>query len=269
MSLHPDVERVALLGWCLLPASSRSRAACFAGATDAATCDLDQLERWAKEYPDCNWRVVLGPSRIWGLDVDNVAGHMHDGVQNWRILTLAHPPLPRHPLARSGGGGSFVVFAHRGERIVGDAGHPAPGIDPRRGRQSQTIPPSRHHRTGQPYRWLLPPWIATPPPAPAWLLKLVQPPPLPTFPTAPVTTDDAARTRLERALAAVTTAPNGARNHTLNVSAYQIGKLICAGLLSRQQAVDALYAAARQAGLDNGEARATIRSGIAAGVRAG
>ena len=43
MDLHPDIERLALLGWRLHPVSRRTRAACFAHAATLATSDLDQL----------------------------------------------------------------------------------------------------------------------------------------------------------------------------------------------------------------------------------
>jgi hypothetical protein len=181
MRLHPDIERVALLGWHLYPTSRRTKAACLKGATDAATCNLGQIERWSNEFAGCNWRVVFGPSGLWCLDCDVPPGHAHDGIANLTALVNVHGPLPAGPQARSGGGGLVLFFRHDGEPIIGEAGHPALGIDPRRGRQSQTIPPSRHHRTDQPYRWLVAPWEIDAPPAPAWLLRLVArpaPPPI-------------------------------------------------------------------------------------------
>jgi hypothetical protein len=43
--------------------------------------------------------------------------------------------------------------------------------------------------------------------------------------------------------------------------------MIGAGLLGEMEAVEALYGAARQAGLDHVETRDTIRSGISSGRR--
>jgi len=185
MTLHPDIERVALLGWHVYPVSARGRRGCIKRITDLATCDLDQLERWSREFPGCNWAVLFGASKLWGLDCDVPPGHAHDGITNLANLVRVHGPLPNRPQARSGGGGLALFFRHDGEAIVGETGHPAPGIDPRRGRQSQTIPPSRHWRTGCPYRWIVAPWEVNPPPAPAWLLRLVTPPPAPTIAAAP------------------------------------------------------------------------------------
>lgn len=269
MSLHPDIERVALLGWHLYPASNRSRKGCFKSATDAATCDLDQLERWQHEYPGCNWRVVCGPSRIWGLDVDAPTTHAADGITALADIVRSNGPLPRRPQLRSGGGGLALFFRHNGETITGKTGHPARGIDPRRGRLSQTIPPSIHIATRKPYRWIDAPWDVPPPLGPAWLLRLLQPPQEPAYQRPTIDTTDAARNRLYRAATAVAQCGEGQRNDVLNRRAFQVGSMMADGLLGEQEAIEALYSAARVAGLDHGEAKATIRSGINSGLRRG
>lgn len=261
MKLHPDIERVALLGWHVYPAGRRSKAGCFKDATSAASCDLDLLDRWAVEYRQPNWRIVFGPSGVWGLDVDVPPGHAHDGIANLRALVDLHGPLPERPTLRSGGGGLALFFRHDGERIVGKGGLPAPGIDPRRGRQSQMLPPSIHIVTGVPYRWLVPPWEVSPPVAPVWLLDLLRPAPQPGYRQS-IDTTDRARQRLYRAAAAIIQAPPGSRNDTLNRRSYLVGRLIGAGMLGEQEAVEQLYGAAIAAGLDHHEVKNTIRSGI-------
>lgn len=269
MTLPAEIEAVALLGWHLYPSSSTSKAGCFKNATNLASCDLDVLAGWAKSYPRCNWRVVFGPSRIWGLDCDTPPLHAADGIAALASLVKVHGPLPPRPQARSGGGGLGLFFRHDGQRIVGDSGCPAPGIDPRRGRQSQTIPPSVHIVTRRPYTWLTPPWVVSPPDAPSWLLRLVEPPPEPSYRHAAVQTTDAARSRLYRAVGAVVAAGPGSRNQTLYRRAHQVGIMLAAGLLAEKEAVEALYGAARAAGLDHPEAAATIKSGIGSGIRRG
>lgn len=266
-SIPDDIERVALLGWRIYPCSRTSRAGCFKGAHLAATDDLNVLTRWAREF-NPNWRVVFGPSRIWGLDIDR-AGSVHaaDGLGAMAALVAVHGPLPPGPRARSGSGGVGLFYQHTDERIIGKSGTPAPGIDPRRGALSQTIPPSRHIVTGMSYRWLTAPWEVSPPVAPAWLIRLVEEPPEPKRGPVAIDTSDQARRRLYRAALAVIDAPPGSRNETLNRRAYQVGRMIGAGLLGEREAVDALYGAARQAGLDHDETRNTIRSGIQSGQR--
>lgn len=263
-----DIERVALLGWHVFPASSASKAGAFKGAHLAATCDLNIIARWCEEYRRCNWRLVFGPSRLWGLDVDAAgATHQADGIAALRTLTEQNGPLPARPMTRSGGGGYALFFAHNGEKIAGKSGTPAPGIDPRRGMLSVTIPPSIHTVTRKPYRWLVKPWEVNPPTAPDWLLKLVEPPPEPSYATAPIDTTDQARRRLYRAAMAVLDAAEGQRNDVLNRRSYQIGRMIGAGLLGEDEATNALYGAARQIGLDHSEIQATIKSGINSGRR--
>ena len=270
MSLPPDIERVALLGWRLYPCSNRSKKGCFSGAHRAATHDLDQLTIWSRQYPRCNWRVVMQGSGIWALDLDVPgADHKADGIAAVTELVRANGLLPPRPTTRSGGGGMAIFFKHTNERIIGKTGTPAPGIDPRRGMLSVTIPPSVHVTTHRPYRWIVPPWEVAPPSAPSWLVKLVEEPAQPQYSHRTVDTADAARNRLYRAASAVAQSGAGARNDTLNRRSYQVGCMLAEGLLGEQEAIEALYAAARTAGLDHAEAKATIRSGINSGLRRG
>ena len=91
----------------------------------------------------------------------------------------------------------------------------------------------------------------------------------PRKPYAVIDTPDAARRRLYHAAAAVVAAPQPKLQDTLGRRSRQIGYLIAAGLLGEQEGVQALYGAARQAGLPHREARATIVSGINSGIRRG
>jgi hypothetical protein len=269
-SIPSDIEGAALVGFKVFPTSRSSRAAAYPGAHLAATDDLNQIARWCREYPSCNWRLIFGPSGLWGLDVDRAgATHAADGIAALRALVAVHGALPPRPTSLSGGGGYGLIFRHNGERIVGKTGYPAPGIDPRRGLLSLTIPPSIHVVTRQPYRWAhgWAPWDVAPPIAPRWLVRLVEMPPEPKRAAVVIDTSDQARRRLYRAALAVIDAPLGSRNETLNRRAYQVGRMIGAGLLGEMEAVEALYGAARQAGLDHVETRDTIRSGINSGRR--
>jgi hypothetical protein len=275
MDLHRDVERLALLGWRLHPASNRTRAACFAAATNLATSDLDQLARWSREFPRCGWRVVMDGSAIWALDVDVPgARHKHDGVTALQELIAVHRPLPPRPTTRSGGGGLALFFRHEGEDIVGKGGHPALGLVPRRGRQSVTVPPSLHPDTGLPYRWLVAPWELAPPSAPSWLLGLVAPPPVTPLHKSPPRAPDTAGGRRRYALAAlrraahrVATAPQGQRNDILNTETFSLTRFLAEGTLDATELATAMAYAGRQAGLLPPEVKATLASALAAGMR--
>lgn len=272
MNLPEDIERLALLGWGLHPACSTTRSACFPGATDAATADLDQLEAWARAYPGCSWRMVMAGSSVWGLDLDVPSpDHAADGVAAFADLVRQNGGLPPAPALQSGGGGWAVLFRHDGEPIRGQTAWPAPGIDPRRGRQSLTVPPSRHVRTRRPYRWAVAPWDVAPPPAPAWLLRLMAPAPqaVPARRAFVLGTDpDRARRyaagALRKAGERVASAGDGTRNHMLNVETYALARFVAEGSLSGIEVAQAMSAAALQVGLNAQEAAATIASALRA-----
>ena len=269
MSLHPDVERLALLGWRLHPASRTSRAACFKGAIDLATSDLDQLERWACEYPKANWRVVMAGSGIWALDVDRPsADHDADGIAALAGMVAENEPLPARPTSISGGGGCGLFWRDAGHPIRGKSGWPKPGLDPRAGRLTITVAPSIHLTTRLPYRWQTAPWEIDAPAAPGWLLRAVAPPPESAKPPMPtVYTSDRAFRRLRRALDNISSAPSGQANDTLNREAFAVARFVAAGKITEAEAEKGIYAAARARNIPDREARDTIRSAFRSGMR--
>jgi hypothetical protein len=270
MNIPQEIEAVALLGWRVYPASRHSKAACFKGATSAATCDLDVIAGWQAEYGPCNWRVVMAGSGIWSLDVDAPGqDHEADGISALKALVLKHGALPPRPTTRSGGGGYALFFSHTDEKITGATGTPAKGIDPRRGNLTVTLPPSIHVTTRCPYIWApgMAPWEVNPPTAPDWLLNLLKPPPEPEYRHPIANTTDAARRVLYRAAGVIMNAGPGQRNEALNRRSYIIGRMIGAGILAEQEAVDALYGAARATGLSHHEIKATLKSSLSSGMR--
>lgn len=64
----------------------------------------------------------------------------------------------------------------------------------------------------------------------------------------------------------VANTPPGARNHQLNASSFNLGQLVGAGLLDELAATDALTAAGLASGLLDVEIRATVHSGLFAGM---
>jgi hypothetical protein len=267
--LHPDIERLALLGWRIYPASNFSRAACIKEPGANATSDLTQLEAWSREFPGCNWRMICEGSGVWGLDVDVPSDdHAADGVAALASLAKQHSPIPPRPMTRSGGGGYALFFRHRGEPIHGATGWPVPGIDPRRGRLSVTVPPSIHFRTRRPYRWAVAPWEVSPPDAPGWLLKAVAPPPMPATchlsddigNAGPARRRQYAEAALRNAIGRVASAPVGQRNDILNKQMFGLVRLTHNGDLTMREIADCMAVAARHAGLAASEVQATLRS---------
>lgn len=269
-SIPDEIERLALIGWHLYPVSPTTKKACIKAPTDAATCDLDQLATWCGLFPGCGWRVVFGPSRLLGLDCDTPPGHAHDGIANLAALVVEHGPLPPRPQLRSGGGGLALFFQNNGERIVGHDGCPALGIDPRRGRQSQVVPPSLHWRTRRPYRWLTAPWETSPPPLPGWLARLMAPPPEPERKQPVLRTGDQARNyavgALRNAIRRVAALGKGGRNNALNAETYSLARFVDEGSLTESEVRESMLAAARANGFISEEgiraALATIDSGL-------
>lgn len=145
-----------------------------------------------------------------------------------------------------------------------------------RGRGGYVVAPGSAKADGATWSWYLPddPLYgagAAIRPAPAWLLELRGSRPQTATPTVQAPTGRAAtayaQAALERACGRLAAAPVGTRNHTLNAEAHGLGRLVGSRHLSATQAGEALAAVAIRIGLPEAEAVATIRSGLAAGIR--
>ena len=127
--MHPrrGTARYCLVGACTRHLNTAVRPY-IKDATELATCDLNQLDRWSWEFPGCGWRVVMQGSGIWALDIDVPgADHVADGAKALADLVAVHGPLPPGPTTRSGGGGSAIFFSHTDEPIIGKTGLPSAG----------------------------------------------------------------------------------------------------------------------------------------------
>jgi hypothetical protein len=264
VSLHPDIERAALLGWQMVPATP-SKKGMFKGYIDAATSDLDQLAAWSVEYPSCCWKCVPAGSGVWFLDADVLgADHATDGVAALRDLCALNGPLPPRPHGRSASGGHLLVFQDAGHPIAPGSARPAKGLDTLAGRCCAMLAPSR--RKGRAYRWVTAPWDVSPPVAPEWLLAMLAPPPVVRPPPLFVATADRASRALLRSLDRLHAVKQGNRNAALNREAFIIGSYVAQGLLRPTEAERALSSAGVAMGLGTAEIRETVRSGLRAGA---
>lgn len=112
--------------------------------------------------------------------------------------------------------------------------------------------------------------------APAWLLKMLAPRPVPAvqgvepakipeqYRERALKYADAAR---QRGLERLSKAPNHQRNHTLNLCAFKLGQFLPHGLLDHRSVADQLAQVALRIGLDPHEIRPTIESGLRGGSR--
>ncbi len=136
------------------------------GWTNEATTNLDQLDRWHRQFPRCNWGGLTGKraGRLI-METDPRAGG-DDGLQE---LERELGPLPETQTYLSGTGGTHRVFAWPGDdiEIINSAGRLAIGVDVR-GRGGMGILPGSRHKSDKLYEILndvppadLPgPWVA-------------------------------------------------------------------------------------------------------------
>ncbi len=115
-----------------------------------------------------NIGAVLGPHRLL-LDADKAK----NGLVTLARLEREHTPLPVEWSAVSGGGGRHHLFTlPDGLTITSRPERFGPGLDARSGAAYFLVESSRHVSGGH-YKWLQRPLEGEPPPAPPWLLELL------------------------------------------------------------------------------------------------
>jgi Bifunctional DNA primase/polymerase, N-terminal len=238
-------------GWPVLPLRPGAKIPATTRGLHDATVDLELVEQWWTERPDCNLGLRTGD---WFdvLDIDGpdgmnaLADHVADDFQ-------FPGPVVWTPK------GVHCYFQPTG---LGNRARFAPGLD-WRGVGGYAVAPPSWLETGT-YTWWQDEQCADQlQPVPDWLLELLNPPapakdrhPFAQFRHTGGTSY--AMAALENEAHAVATAPVGTRNHQLNKSAYAVARLD----LDRGDIERVLLAAALDAGLSQHEAERTIRSGI-------
>lgn len=231
---------------------------------DNATTDPDQIAKWWGERPCANIGIATGEaSGIFVLDVDPDNG----GLDSLTALEGEHEPLPETRRHETGSGGLHFYFAWPGFNPRNSSGKLGPGLDIRADGGQVVAPPSVSVKG--PYT---PRGGPDPVQAPAWLVDMLRPPPPPeprppgTY-TAPVGNQDAYTNKAVQAECdAITGAPEGTQNDTINRAAFSVGTLVGAGALSEGEARETLLSAARAGNHPEGRALATITSGLRAGM---
>ena len=70
-TLPSEVEWLAEQGYRIFPLRPGTKLPMIEGWQAKATCDADQLETWAKQYPGSNWAMATGePSGVLVIDAD-------------------------------------------------------------------------------------------------------------------------------------------------------------------------------------------------------
>ena len=131
-----------------------------------ATCDEALLRTWWQEHPRANLLIPTGVrSGLAVLDIDPRNG----GPETLEDLVSTYGPVPRTPMARTGGGGLHILFEYRGEGRLAKA--VGPGMELLTEGSAFVAPPSLH-RNGRRYDWLVHPDQMPPAPMPSWLVEL-------------------------------------------------------------------------------------------------
>jgi hypothetical protein len=136
----------------------------------AATTNAERVARWWARWPQANIGARIPPSLLV-LDVDP----RHGGEARLAELEQEHGALPptRVSISGRGDGGRHCWFLHPGG--IPSATRLGAGLDLKTHNGYVLLPPSRHPTTGRPYRWADP--VVDPTPLPAWLARLLSPPP--------------------------------------------------------------------------------------------
>jgi len=252
-------------GWAVLPVAAKGKHPLTRHGVHDASVDASEIGRWWRRWPGANVGIATGArSGVAVVDVDVKGG----GRASVLALDIARHVLPPTRLAFTGGGGYHLYFRQPAKlAIPNTVGRlpnvgPAPGVD-LRGDGGYVVAPPSVHASGIPYQWHPAPLM----PLPAWACAPAAPERRPPAHVAPPAT----RTRaygsaaLARELASVRTLPVGRRNDGLNRAAFSLGRLVGGGHLQEGVVCEALLAAALATGLDEREAKRTIRSGLGAG----
>lgn len=212
----------------------------------------------------------------------------HDGVENFGDLMAAHGYQPDNvPLAATPNEGTHFFYRQpAGQQLGNREGSLPEGVNVR-GHGGYVIAPGTVMQDGRMYEVFGE--IEKAPELPDWLARILQTDRdrrerggavgdagsadlVPVKPLERTPHDDArieayCAEAIRAEVSRVETAPEGARNNTLNEAAFSLGQLVGAGWVRRSEIEGLLLSAASVCGLRAFESRATVRSGLNAGEK--
>ncbi|SNS13332.1 Bifunctional DNA primase/polymerase, N-terminal [Actinomadura meyerae] len=289
----------AARGWHVFPLRPRDKRP-LSGFTDweaHATTDPARIRAFWERGPAFNVAVACGPSGLVVVDLDtpkpgeapppewDMPG-VNEGADVLAVLADRHGevfPFDTFTVTTRRGGMHLYFTPPPGAELRNTSGRHATGlgwlIDTRANGGYVVAPGSfvaLPDGTGA-YRVAN---DAPPAPLPGWLARLLTTAPRPASvlgaPSVAGTVADLpayVQAALKGEAARVADAVTGGRNHALNKAAYNLGRLTGSGALDAETATAVLFEAAAvhfgptRADVRPGEARATIRSALAAGAR--
>jgi hypothetical protein len=239
-----------------------------------ATTDVEQIERWWARMPMCNIGIATAPSGLLVIDLDAPKPTSGRGAPHGRqvfaaLAREANAVVPRDTLTVvTAGGGQHLYFrAPEGMRLTNTAGRLGMHVDTRACGGYVVGPGSSVG--GHRYRTVC---DADPVPAPAWIVRALQPAvPLPQV-SAGKAHPAYVRAALDGEARRVAEAPVSRRNATLFQAAARLGRFVHERLLRDDDVRTVLSAAAaRHVGVERftpHEMRRTIESGLRRGGHA-
>ncbi len=234
---------------------------------DGGTTDPDQIHEWFRRRWHSNIGILTGQERSGLLVVD--VDPDHGGEHTLQELQADHGGLSDTLTAITGSGGRPLLFRYPEGKVRQTAGAIGPGVDTRSDGGLIVAAPSLH-RSGNHYRWAN--WGTQPAELPGWVLDRLKPKasgrPSILPPRATLRGTRYAEVALERAVIDLRqlAGAHGVRNSSLNATAYSLGRLVGAGLITAERAGHALLDAALAIGLGETEATDTITSGLRSGA---
>lgn len=241
---------------------------------NAASTDAEELRDWFTRWPEAGVAIVTGyRSGLIAIDLDDddVGGDAYGAL----LLEHGAPGSAYRPdgaiirTGRNGGGWRLLFALPAGVSIR--KGSLASGVEYMGEGGSAIMPPSRHP-SGRLYVWREDPPDELPRLAPAWVAlmtrpaRAAQPPSAPTPARLDGTGTPYGLAGLRAELERIANAQVGERNHVLNRAAFAIGALVASGHLEAESAIAQIAQAGLDVGLSADEVRATVRSGVQAGM---
>jgi len=279
--------------WHIFPCVPNGKQPLTKNGYKDASIDPEIVAGWWEKWPDANIGLACSLSEVVALDGD--PHHYDDQSREFMAtLTQEYPTASQSTPTR---GNHLIYTIPAGLKLSNSPGNLPPGIDVRANGYILLAPSIVIYKGDDAvtkgvedgfmghYRWLDRPDQSVPQPLPDCVTEMLKPR---LSHTNGYTNgyhgsngdsgqkvyanghsidnrDRYARAALEKELDALTGAREGGRNEQLNKSAFSLGQLVATGLLSEIEVGDRLLSAALTIGLEEREARATIRSGLSSG----
>jgi putative DNA primase/helicase len=256
----------AKTGFKVFPIRPGSKVPAISGWQKVATGDPREVDRLWAHRPSANIGIATGGEHgLFVLDVDR-----DEGRQALKTLLRQHESLPPTVLVHTPRGDHHYFCCN--ERLRNSVSKLGPHLDGR-GDGGYVVGAGSVNEDGVRYRYATghSPDEVEIAEIPGWLLALLrgdpgggEAPPNPSL-GAPRIASLRAAAALQDEVATVRASRKRTRNDRLNTAAFSMGQLIAEGAIGRPEVGAALTAAAQVAGLEEGEIRNTIASGLRAG----